>query len=59
MPNDPAETTMLVDFYRLERCIYEVGYDLDNRPDWLEIPIRGLLELIETSSRGPSAHAPA
>jgi predicted trehalose synthase len=26
--------------------VYEIGYELNNRPDWLEIPIRALLELV-------------
>jgi maltose alpha-D-glucosyltransferase/alpha-amylase len=30
----------------LEKCVYEIGYELNNRPDWLEIPMRALLELL-------------
>jgi predicted trehalose synthase len=26
--------------------VYEIGYELNNRPDWLEIPMRALLELV-------------
>jgi maltose alpha-D-glucosyltransferase/alpha-amylase len=31
----------------IEKAIYELRYELDNRPDWLAIPIRGLLELAQ------------
>lgn len=40
-----ADLRMLVDFYTLEKCIYEIGYEMNNRPDWLSIPVAGLLAL--------------
>jgi len=46
IPADPREVAMLIDFYLLEKCIYELGYELDNRPDWVEIPLRGMLGLV-------------
>ena len=27
----------------LEKTLYEVNYELNNRPDWLRIPLRGVL----------------
>ena len=47
IPANLKDVSTLLDFYRLEKCIYEVGYELDSRPDWIEIPLRGLLALIE------------
>jgi maltose alpha-D-glucosyltransferase/alpha-amylase len=29
----------------LEKAIYELGYELNHRPDWLRIPVMGILEL--------------
>ncbi|WP_441289178.1 maltose alpha-D-glucosyltransferase [Sorangium sp. KYC3313] len=46
VPASDADTVLLIDFYMLEKCIYEVGYELNNRPDWLDIPLRGLERLI-------------
>jgi maltose alpha-D-glucosyltransferase / alpha-amylase len=43
LPGAAADLELLLEFYLLEKCIYEIGYELDNRPTWLEIPIRGLL----------------
>lgn len=37
---DEEATTL--DFCLLEKCIYEVSYEADNRPDWLDIPLEGL-----------------
>jgi maltose alpha-D-glucosyltransferase/alpha-amylase len=47
MPATEADTELLLDFYLLEKCIYEIGYELNNRPDWLEIPLRGLSRLLD------------
>jgi maltose alpha-D-glucosyltransferase/alpha-amylase len=34
----------------IEKCLYEIGYELDNRPDWLAIPMRGLIELVSATA---------
>ncbi|MCL2723182.1 MAG: putative maltokinase [Polyangiaceae bacterium] len=46
LPKDAAAERVLLDFFLFEKCIYEIGYEMDNRPDWLEIPVAGLLELL-------------
>lgn len=47
LPADPAVRELLVDFYGMEKCIYELGYELNNRPHWLDVPLTGLLEVLE------------
>jgi maltose alpha-D-glucosyltransferase/alpha-amylase len=46
VPPNEADLNLLLEFFLLEKCVYEVGYELNNRPDWLEIPMRALLELL-------------
>jgi maltose alpha-D-glucosyltransferase / alpha-amylase len=46
VPGNDADLGMILDLFLLEKCIYEIAYELNNRPDWLEIPMRGLLELL-------------
>jgi maltose alpha-D-glucosyltransferase / alpha-amylase len=46
LPTSERELEKLLDAYLLEKAIYEVGYELNNRPDWLQIPTRGLLQLL-------------
>jgi predicted trehalose synthase len=31
--------------------VYELRYELNNRPDWIHIPVAGILRLLETAAR--------
>ncbi|MBI4476933.1 MAG: maltose alpha-D-glucosyltransferase [Acidobacteria bacterium] len=42
---EPTQFQEVLDFFMLEKALYELGYELNNRPDWIRIPIRGILEL--------------
>ena len=46
LPNDKNTFLLLLKYYMLEKAIYELNYEIDNRPRWIKIPCRGLLELI-------------
>jgi maltose alpha-D-glucosyltransferase/alpha-amylase len=46
LPQTYTEMQILLDAYLLEKSVYEVGYELSNRPDWVEIPLRRVLELM-------------
>ena len=43
LPSTREELKMLLDTFLLEKAVYEMGYELNNRPDWLKIPFKGLL----------------
>jgi maltose alpha-D-glucosyltransferase/alpha-amylase len=47
LPTDPKELGVLLDMYLLQKALYELGYELNNRPDWVWIPIHGLLHLLD------------
>jgi maltose alpha-D-glucosyltransferase/alpha-amylase len=47
VPGDPLELNILLDAYLLDKAIYEIGYELNNRPDWVQVPLRGILHLME------------
>jgi maltose alpha-D-glucosyltransferase/alpha-amylase len=34
----------------IEKAVYELAYELNNRPDWLAAPARGLVGLLESKS---------
>jgi maltose alpha-D-glucosyltransferase / alpha-amylase len=35
---------VLLDVLVLEKTLYEINYELNHRPDWVDIPLRGLLQ---------------
>jgi len=41
-----AEVNALLELFMLEKAVYELGYEVDNRPDWLRIPLRGIVEIL-------------
>jgi maltose alpha-D-glucosyltransferase/alpha-amylase len=36
----------LLEVYLLAKAIYELGYELNNRPDWVGIPLEGISSLL-------------
>ncbi|MFP3867206.1 MAG: maltose alpha-D-glucosyltransferase [Desulfobacteraceae bacterium] len=49
LPSQEEELQVLLKAYCLEKAIYELAYELNNRPDWVKIPLRGILQLLEIS----------
>jgi maltose alpha-D-glucosyltransferase/alpha-amylase len=45
-PEDPVQLQTLLDIYLLEKAVYEVGYELNNRPAWIKVPLQGILQLL-------------
>jgi maltokinase len=47
----PGETAIenLLFVYELEKAIYELRYELDNRPDWVSIPAAGIRRLLDSA----------
>ena len=36
----------MLDAYLIEKALYELSYELNNRPDWVHIPLRGIRQLM-------------
>ena len=49
-PPDPVDVARLTDLFVLEKALYEVRYELGSRPDWVRIPIAGLLERMQVAA---------
>jgi maltose alpha-D-glucosyltransferase/alpha-amylase len=47
MPSDHRLTAIMLDVFLLDKAIYEVGYELNNRPSWVGIPIGGILRILD------------
>ena len=37
----------LLELFELEKALYELQYELNNRPDWVRFPLAGMLDLLE------------
>ncbi|UCF91243.1 MAG: maltose alpha-D-glucosyltransferase [Desulfobacterales bacterium] len=46
LPATAVERQILLDAFLLEKAIYELGYELNNRPDWVKIPLKGIRHLL-------------
>jgi maltose alpha-D-glucosyltransferase/alpha-amylase len=45
LPSDPAELRALLRLHLIDKCSYELSYELNNRPAWVGVPLAGLLNL--------------
>ncbi|TDB65279.1 putative maltokinase [Arundinibacter roseus] len=43
---DQNEINSLLLYYLLEKAVYELGYELSYRPDWVKIPLKGIADVI-------------
>jgi maltose alpha-D-glucosyltransferase/alpha-amylase len=50
LPANDQELRMLLDACLLEKAVYEVCYELNNRPDWVAIPLRGITRILDRSA---------
>jgi maltose alpha-D-glucosyltransferase/alpha-amylase len=46
LPTRTRDLEILLDFYLIEKCAYELGYEMSSRPDWVAIPLAGLNDLL-------------
>lgn len=47
VPKQKEEMKTLLNIFLLDKAIYELGYELNNRPDWIVIPIKGIESIIK------------
>jgi maltose alpha-D-glucosyltransferase/alpha-amylase len=49
LPANRDDLGALLDFFLLEKAVYELSYEANARPTWVDIPARGLLDMLETA----------
>ena len=47
IPGKRDEFEIMLKAFLLEKAVYELGYELNNRPEWVIIPLRGIVNLME------------
>jgi maltokinase len=50
LPIGEAAIDRLLMVFELEKAVYELRYELNNRPDWIHIPVAGILRMLETAA---------
>jgi maltose alpha-D-glucosyltransferase / alpha-amylase len=47
LPKTREEIAILLRAHLIEKALYEINYEIANRPEWVRIPLRGLLDLMK------------
>jgi maltokinase len=50
LPAGEAAFQRLLTVFELEKAVYELRYELNNRPEWIHIPVAGILRMLETTA---------
>ena len=46
IPEKTDDLQVMLEAYLLDKAVYEIGYELNHRPDWVVIPIRGIKHIL-------------
>jgi maltose alpha-D-glucosyltransferase / alpha-amylase len=49
IPRNEADLRIALEAYLLDKAVYEIGYELNHRPEWVVIPIRGIKHILKSS----------
>jgi maltose alpha-D-glucosyltransferase/alpha-amylase len=49
VPQNSDDLQVMLQAYLLDKAVYEIGYELNNRPDWVVIPIRGIKHILKSA----------
>ncbi|HZV47669.1 MAG TPA: maltose alpha-D-glucosyltransferase [Thermodesulfovibrionales bacterium] len=52
IPKEHGEMETLLQCFLLEKAVYELGYELNNRPEWIGIPLKGIAHILDTVKGG-------
>ena len=53
LPREHEDLDTMLQTYLLEKAIYELNYELNNRPDWILIPLRGIKTIMDKARPEP------
>jgi maltose alpha-D-glucosyltransferase/alpha-amylase len=49
IPKNTNDLQIIVESYLLDKAVYEIGYELNNRPSWVLIPVRGIKQILQAA----------
>ena len=47
VPADTVQRDALLRLFVIGKALYELNYELDHRPEWVRVPLWGILEMLE------------
>jgi maltose alpha-D-glucosyltransferase/alpha-amylase len=47
LPDRDDQLAGMLNFFLLEKAVYELGYEANSRPEWVDIPARGILDILD------------
>jgi maltose alpha-D-glucosyltransferase/alpha-amylase len=50
-PADPHAAEQMLNFFLLEKALYEIEYELAHRPEWLRVPLTGVLRILSQQTQ--------
>ena len=53
-PTAPDAAERMLNFFLLEKAFYEIEYELAHRPDWLRVPLTGMLRILSEQTNEAS-----
>ncbi len=51
IPAEPSQRDTLLELFVIDKALYELNYELNNRPDWVRIPLQGIVDLLGHGGR--------
>ncbi len=49
IPKNSDDLQIIVESYLLDKAVYEIGYELNHRPSWVLIPVRGIKQILQAA----------
>ncbi|MFH1995826.1 MAG: maltose alpha-D-glucosyltransferase [Candidatus Omnitrophota bacterium] len=50
VPKERGEFEILMNIFLLDKAVYELVYEFNNRPDWIAIPLKGILDIVNPAA---------
>jgi maltose alpha-D-glucosyltransferase/alpha-amylase len=47
LPTDRDAINVLLHFFEIDKALYEIGYELSHRPEWVRVPVHGISRALE------------
>ena len=57
LPPGQDAIAKLLSVFELEKAVYELRYELNNRPDWVGIPVAGIVRLLDEGEATPAGRS--